>query len=211
MYRPPAFREDSLEAQHALIRERPLGLLVTTGSLGLLADPAPFVLDERAGEFGTLRVHLSRANAQYRALAEAEECLVVFQGPEAYITPTWYETKRETGKVVPTWNYVAVHAWGKPQVVEDAAWLRAQIDALTELMEGRRPKPWAVSDAPGAFVDAQLKGIFGVEIPIARIEGKWKASQNQPEKNRLGVIEGLRSEGAAPMADIVEVRGRSAG
>jgi transcriptional regulator len=211
MYRPPAFREDSLEAQHALIREWPLGLLITTGSPGLLADSVPFVLDESAGEFGTLRAHLSRANPQHQALAQAEECLVVFQGPQAYISPSWYETKRETGKVVPTWNYVAVQAWGSPRVIDDPSWLRAQIDALTELMERCRQKPWAVADAPETFVDAQLKGIFGVEIPIARIEGKWKASQNQPEKNRIGVVEGLRTEGNEAMAEVVAVRGMSAG
>lgn len=211
MYRPSAFREDSLEAQHALIRERPLGLLITTGSLGLLADSVPFVLDEKAGALGTLRAHLSRANPQHQALAEAEECLAVFQGPQAYITPSWYETKRETGKVVPTWNYVSVQAWGRPRLIDDPAWLRAQIDALTGLMEGPRQEPWAVSDAPKPFVDAQLRGIFGVEIPIARIEGKWKASQNQPEKNRSGVAEGLRSEGNEAMAEIVAVRGMLAG
>jgi len=210
MYRPPAFREDSLEAQHALIRERPLGLLVTAGRLGIVADPVPFVVDEQTGEFGTLRAHLSRANPQHRALTEAEECLVVFQGPESYITPSWYETKRETGKVVPTWNYVAVHAWGRPRVIEDEAWIRAQIDALTDLMEGRRPRPWAVSDAPEPFVESQIKGIFGVEIPILRIEGKWKASQNRPEGDRVGVAEGLRSESADAMAEVVEARGRSA-
>jgi transcriptional regulator len=203
MYRPPAFKEDSLEAQHELIVERPFGWLVTTGSLGILADPVPFALDAGAGDFGTLRAHFSRANAQLQALSESEECLVIFQGPDAYITPEWYETKRETGKVVPTWNYVAVHAWGRPQIIEDAAWLRAQIDGLTELMEGRRPRPWAVTDAPASYIDSQLKGIFGVEIPIARIEGKWKASQNQPEKNRVGVAEGLRLEGNEPMAAVV--------
>jgi len=210
MYRPPAFREDSLEAQHELIKERPFGWLITAGSPGILADPAPFVLYTEAGEFGTLRAHFSRANAQYRALAECAECLVIFQGPQAYITPEWYETKREMGKVVPTWNYVAVHAWGNPRVIEDASWLRAQVEALTELMEGRRARPWSVSDAPESYIESQLKGIFGVEIPIARLEGKWKASQNQPAQNRHGVTEGLRGEGNEPMAKVVEIRGASA-
>lgn len=206
MYRPPAFREDDLEVQYALVRAHPLGLLITAGAAGTLADPVPFVLDEKSGEHGTLRAHLSKANPQHRALAEADECLVVFQGPEAYITPSWYETKRETGKVVPTWNYVMVQIWGKPRVVEDAAWLRAQVDALTDLLEGRRPKPWAVADAPAPFVEAQLNGIFGVEIPIARIEGKWKASQNRSLADRAGVVAGLRADNNEPMADIVENR-----
>lgn len=178
------------------------------GPSGIVADSVPFVISELEGEFGTLRVHLAKANPQYQALAHAEECLVVFQGPEAYITPEWYETKKETGKVVPTWNYATVHAWGRPRITEEKAWLRAQIDALTDLMEGHRPRPWAVSDAPEPYIDSQIKGIFGVEIPIARIEGKWKASQNQPEANRLGVAEGLRAEGNESMASIVEERGR---
>lgn len=206
MYRPTAFREDDLEAMHGLIRVRPLGLLITGGALGLLADPVPFVLDADGGEFGTLRAHLSRANPQYRALIAAEECLVAFQGPEAYITPSWYETKRETGKVVPTWNYVAVHAWGRPRVVEDGEWIRAQVEALTKQMEGQRPVPWAVSDAPEAFVDAQIKGIFGLEIPIDRLEGKRKVSQNRSEGDRAGVVQGLRSSGDDAMAALVDGR-----
>ena len=207
MYLPPHFREDSLDIQHKFMRENPLGLLVTHSAHGLIADAAPFILDEASGEFGTLRAHLSRANPQYKALAEADECIIIFQGPQAYITPTWYETKQETGKVVPTWNYVTVHAWGRPQVMEDPAWLRAQIEALTTQMESGRTKPWAVSDAPEAFVQAQMKGIFGIEIPINRIEGKWKVSQNRPEADRLGVIEGLRAEGQEKMAREVEERG----
>ena len=124
------------------------------------------------------------------------------------VTPSWYATKQETGKVVPTWNYVTVHAWGKPQVIEDAAWLRRQLDDLTLLKEGKLPKPWAVGDAPEPYVAAQMKGIVGIEIPIVRIEGKWKVSQNRPEKDRAGVVAGLRAggESAVVMADIVEDR-----
>jgi transcriptional regulator len=207
MYLPPLFREDALEAQHELIRAYPFGLLITGGAAGLIANPVPFVLYPE-GEKGTLRVHLARANPHWRELQTVEECLVVFQGPQGYITPSWYATKRETGKVVPTWNFANVHVWGKPTVTEDAAWLRRQVDDLTIASEGRRAEPWAVDDAPEDFVRAQMRGIVGVEIPISRIEGKWKASQNRPVADRLGVIAGLREEQGPddPMAAMVAAR-----
>jgi transcriptional regulator len=208
MYQPQAFREGNLQAQHDLIEENPLGLLVSTSETGLIADPIPFVIDPTAGEFGTLRAHLAKANPQYRALASARECLVVFQASDAYITPEWYETKRETGKVVPTWNYVTVHVYGRPRLVEDPAWLLAQLSALNDLMEGNRPKPWSIKDAPSDFIRSQAQGIFGVEVEIARMEGKWKVSQNRSSADQRGVIEGLRSEGQSEMADVVESRRR---
>ena len=128
---------------------------------------------------------------------------MIFQGPQAYISPSWYPTKREHGKVVPTWNYIVVQAWGRPRVMDDADWLTAQIGALTTLQESGRAEPWSVADAPEPFIESQLRGIVGVELPIDRIEGKWKVSQNQPEANRRGVAEGLRGEGS-PMASLVE-------
>jgi transcriptional regulator len=209
MYQPPHFREDRLEIQHGLIRAHPFGLLITAGASGLAANPIPFVIDAEASERGTLRGHLARANPQWRDLAGVAECLVVFQGPHDYISPSWYPTKQETGKVVPTWNYVTVHAWGRPRVIEDAGWLRAQVEALTTSREGLRAAPWQVGDAPEAFVGAQLKGIVGVEVPIARIEGKWKVSQNRPAADRVGVVHGLRAQGGASdaMADLVAERG----
>lgn len=209
MYQPPHFREDRLEIQHGLIRAHPFGLLITAGASGLAANPIPFVIDTEASERGTLRGHLARANPQWRDLAGVAERLVVFQGPHDYISPSWYPTKQETGKVVPTWNYVTVHAWGRPRVIEDAGWLRAQVEALTTSQEGLRAAPWQVGDAPEAFVGAQLKGIVGVEVPIARIEGKWKVSQNRPAADRVGVVHGLRTQGGASgaMADLVAERG----
>jgi transcriptional regulator len=209
MYQPPHFREDRLEVQQDLIRAHPLGWLVTAGPGGLMANPIPFLVYAEVSERGTLRAHLARANPQWRELAVVEECLVIFQGPQDYVTPSWYATKRQTGKVVPTWNYVTVHAWGRPRIVEDAAWLRRQIDDLTRLREGVRPMPWKVEDAPDEFVTAQVKGIIGVEIPIDRIEGKWKVSQNRPEADRAGVLAGLREqgEGAEAMAALVAERG----
>jgi transcriptional regulator len=207
MYQPPAFREDRPDVMHALIRAHPLGLLITA-TPGLEANLIPFLVDPEPSPNGTLRGHLARANQQWRALAEGAECLVVFQGPQAYVTPSWYATKRETGKVVPTWNYATVHAWGRPSVFEDPAWLHRQVTAQTESREASRAAPWAVSDAPEAFVASQLKGIVGLEIPISRLEGKWKVSQNRPEADRAGVVEGLRgTEGADPdMAALVAER-----
>ena len=210
MYQPTHFREDRLEVQHDLIRSHPLGLLISTGGDGLVANPVPFVLDAARGENGTLLCHVARANPQWKALAEKPDCLVVFQGAEHYITPSWYATKRENGKVVPTWNYATVHCSGRAVIKDDAAWLAAQIDALTRIQEGARAAPWAVSDAPPPFIAAQLRGIVGIEIPIGRIEGKWKVSQNRPEADRQGVVAGLEADGetAAAMAALVRDRAR---
>ena len=208
----PHFREDRLEVQHGLIRAHPLGLLITSGPGGLLANPIPFLVYADTSKCGALRAHLARGNPQWQELAAVEQCLVVFQGPQEYISPSWYPTKRETAKVVPTWNYVTVHAWGRPQVIDDAAWLRRQLDDLTLLKEGVRPAPWKVDDAPAPYVASQMKGIIGVEIPIDRIEGKWKVSQNRPEVDRAGVVAGLRGGGeqAEVMASLVAERGKTA-
>ena len=209
MYQLPHFREDRLDVQHSLIRAHPLGLIVTAGPGGLMANSIPFVVDSDGTEFGTLRCHLARANGQWRELDAVDECMVIFQGPQDYVTPSWYATKRETGKVVPTWNYVTVHVWGAPRVIDDAVWLRRQLDDLTNLCEAGRPQPWKVDDAPADFIVSQMKGIVGVEIPIARIEGKWKMSQNRPEADRIGVVEGYREKGpaAAAIAELVARRG----
>jgi len=211
MYQPPHFREDSLDVQHALIRSQSLGLLITAGPGGLQANHIPFLIDPDASERGTLRAHLARANPQLQELAAVNECMIAFQGPQQYISPSLYPTKRETGKVVPTWNYITVHAWGRPQVMDDAAWLRQQIDDLTRHKEAARAAPWNVSDAPEAFVDAQVKGIVGLEIPLARIEGKWKVSQNRPAADQAGVAAGLRGAGdeAAVIAAEVTARGKA--
>jgi transcriptional regulator len=210
MYQPPHHREERLEVQHALIRACPLGTLVTLGPSGLTANHIPFLIDANRSALGTLRCHVARANPVWREADPGQDALVVFQGSERYITPSWYETKRETGKVVPTWNYAVVHAHGSMRAIEDGAWLREQIADLTRLKEGLRAEPWAVTDAPDAFVAAQLKGIVGIEIEIARIEGKWKVSQNRPEADRRGVVEGLRAEPepeARQMAELVEAFG----
>ena len=211
MYQPPHFVESRLAVQHALIREHSLGLLITAGPDSLQANPIPFLIDAEASERGTLRAHLARANPQARELAAVTECLVVFQGPQHYISPSFYPTKRETGKVVPTWNYITVHAWGRPRVIDDASWLRRQIEDLTRHKEESRAVPWAVDDAPEAFVAMQIKGIVGLEIPIVRIEGKWKVSQNRPAVDQAGVVAGLRGSGpeAEAMANAVAERGKT--
>jgi transcriptional regulator len=207
MYQPPHFREDRLAVQLDLIRTHPLGLVISAGPGGLMANAIPFLVDPDASAQGTLRGHFARANPQLSELATVEECLIVFQGPQAYITPSWYATKRETGKVVPTWNYVTVHAWGRPTVRDDASWLHRQIEDLTRSREAARAAPWSVSDAPESYIAGQVKGIVGIEIVIARIEGKWKVSQNRPEEDRGGVVSGLRETDQA-MARLVADRGR---
>jgi transcriptional regulator len=206
MYQPPHHREDRREVQHALIRAHPLGVLVTFGAGGLSANLIPFILDSAASEKGTLKGHLARANRQWSDFDPSVEALVIFQGVESYITPSWYAAKQEHGKVVPTWNYATVQVQGPMRVIEDRDWLAGQIAALTAANEAKRSEPWSVTDAPEAFIASQIKGIVGLEIPISRIEGKWKVSQNRPEADRLGVVEGLRAMGdekADGMAELV--------
>ncbi|MHA6643327.1 FMN-binding negative transcriptional regulator [Mesorhizobium sp. A623] len=207
MYQPPLFRETRPDVLHALIRAHPFGLLISSGQDGPTANPLPFVLDDAVEPHGRLRVHLARANPQWRVLADnpGTTVLVVFQGVDSYITPSWYETKRETGKVVPTWNYAMVQVRGTAHVIEDAAWLAQQIGDLTGLHENKRQEPWAVSDAPDAYIQSQIKGIVGIEIDIVEISGKWKVSQNRPVADRAGVAAGLDAETKA--ADAREMAG----
>ncbi|MBZ9648513.1 FMN-binding negative transcriptional regulator [Sphingobium sp. 3R8] len=201
MYSPPAFREDRIEILHKAIAAYPLAMLVTSGASGISANLIPFTLQSDAGELGVLRAHLAKANSQLADLRGDVEALVIFQGPQAYVSPSWYPTKRLHGKVVPTWNYVMVQARGRPVIIDDPDWLRMQIDALTGQQEQYQPEPWSVNDAPADYVDSQLKGITGIEIAIERIEGKWKASQNHPASNKAGVVDGLMAQHlGSPMA-----------
>jgi len=207
MYQPPHFVETRQDVLHGLIRSHPLGLLISNGQDGPVANAIPFLLDTEAGPNGKLRAHLAKANPQWRLLADnpASPVLVVFQGADAYVTPSWYETKRETGKVVPTWNYAIVQVRGTVRVIDDAQWIAQQISDLTLSQEGAREAPWAVTDAPPNFIQSQIKGIIGLEIEIAEISGKWKVSQNRPVADRVGVAEGLEKEaaGAPDMARLV--------
>ena len=197
MYEPPHFVETRPEILHGLIRAHPLGLLISVGPEGPVADAVPFLLDPDFAPIGRLRAHVARANMHWRILAERPDApvLVVFQGPEAYISPSLYETKRETGKVVPTWNYALVQVEGVATVHEGRDWIGEQIDDLTTLHETGRNAPWSVADAPEAYVAAQKRGIVGIEIRIARISGKWKVSQNRSAADRAGVVDGLAASG----------------
>ncbi|HTV69669.1 MAG TPA: FMN-binding negative transcriptional regulator [Rhizobiaceae bacterium] len=207
MYEPPHHKETRLEVLHALIRAHPLGLLISAGADGPVADPVPFLLDAGIGPNGRLRAHLAKANPQVRLLAESTSpVLVVFQGVDTYVTPSWYETKRETGKVVPTWNYVIVQARGQARVIDDKNWLAGQIAELTSTHEAGRTAPWQVSDAPAPFIEAQIKGIVGIELDITDISGKWKVSQNRPIADRAGVADGLEAT-ASDMAKLVRQYG----
>ncbi len=211
MYQPALFREDRLDVMHALIRAHPFGLLVSAGAGGLMANAVPFVLDSEASEKGTLKAHVARANPHWKEFAgDGCDCLIAFQGPQAYVTPSWYATKRETGKVVPTWNYTMVQVRGRCVAHEDAAWLRPQVEALTNEHEASRDDPWKVSDAPDDFIAMQMRAIVGLEIPIAAIEGKWKVSQNRPEADRRGVHAGFveQDETSAAMAALVAAYGK---
>jgi len=206
MYQPPHFVETDHSTLHALIRAHPLGLLISATTEGPVADPVPFLLDTDVGPNGRLRAHVARANPHWKTIRDNPEMpvLVVFQGTDSYITPSWYETKRETGKVVPTWNYSMVQVRGKARAIEDTAWLGQQIRELTGKHEAGRAEPWTVEDAPERYIEAQLRGIVGIEIDISEIHGKWKVSQNRPEADRVGVAEGLSGiEGAAEMTALV--------
>ncbi|HSO08126.1 MAG TPA: FMN-binding negative transcriptional regulator [Pelomicrobium sp.] len=202
MYLPAAFREDDLATLQGIIRAHPLATLVTAGADGLTANHVPMLLDPEPAPLGTLRGHLARANPQ---LATAgSDALVIFHGPQAYVTPSWYESKREHGKVVPTWNFVAVHAYGVLKTFDDPQRLHALVSALTEGQEQGFAQPWHVTDAPDDFVERQLTAIVGIEVSIARLEGKRKLSQNRPEKDRAGVEIGLVERGDADSAAVAE-------
>jgi transcriptional regulator len=211
MYQPPLFKEDRIEVLHGLMRAHPFGLIISVGPDGEpIANAIPLLLDASAGGKGTLRGHLARANPHWKALAETGKALVVFQGPYSYVTPSWYESKKEHGKVVPTWNYVIVQARGTVRIHEDADWLRAHVGELSDAHEEKRAEPWAVSDAPESFIASQLKGIVGFEIEIGSLEGKWKVSQNRPMPDRAGVVAGLTADGGeatSGMAKLVKQYG----
>jgi transcriptional regulator len=209
MYIPNAFQEDRVEVLHDLIRKHPFGTLVTLNQEGLQANHIPFELDTAPEPFGTLYAHVARANSVWRDLAHNDEALVILQGPNSYISPSWYRTRNETGMVVPTWNYAVVHAHGKLQAIEDPIWLRSFVDKLTRTHEQSLPEPWNVSDAPADYIEKQLSAIVGLKLTITRLTGKWKMSQNRPTPDRESVIQALRrqkAESAQAMAESIEDR-----
>ncbi len=208
MYNPAAFREEEPENIRAVIERYPLATLVTVGAGGITASHLPMIYDPAAGSAGVLRGHLARANPQWRDAAPGE-ALAIFSGPDHYISPGWYPSKQEHGKVVPTWNYVAVHARGTVRFVEDPAWLLANVKALTDLHEKRQGTGWKVEDAPASFIDSMVQAIVGVELAITGWEGKAKASQNRSAADREGVIaalERLPATAAREMAQVVKAK-----
>jgi transcriptional regulator len=201
MYVPPAFRVDDIADVHRTMREARSATLVTATQEGLIGTPLPMLLNESEGPNGTLYAHVARANSQWK-LTPSGEAMAIFAGPEAYVSPSWYATKQETHKVVPTWNYVAVHAYGPVEFFDDAVRLLEVITRLTNLHEQQRKDRWAVTDAPADFIKAQLRGIVGLRMPISRLDGKRKMSQNRNLADRAGVINGL-SESHRPEDHIV--------
>lgn len=207
MYIPSHFQETRIEVLHELIRQHPLGTLVTLSTNGLNANHIPLELDFEPTPWGTLRGHVARANPVWRDFNSDVEAMVIFQGADSYITPSWYATKKESGKVVPTWNYAVVHAYGSLKIIDDTVWLRGLVERLTNQHEAAKAAPWKVSDAPENYLEPLLRAIVGIEIPITKISGKWKVSQNQPQTNRTGVIEGLceiADDNASAMATMIK-------
>ena len=197
MYVPHAFAENDTATLHEQMQASPLPVLITHGSQGLLASHVPLLLNPTEGTHGTLYGHLARANPQWQALAEGVEALVIFAGEQAYISPSFYPSKAEHGKAVPTWNYLAVHAYGQPDVFEDHDRLLALVSRLSSKHEANRPEPWTVSDAPRDYIDSMLKAIVGFSIPVSRLIGKRKLSQNRSVADQIGVRDGLLANSTA--------------
>ena len=193
MYEVAAFRETRVEVMHALIHAHPLAALVLQSRDGLAANHIPLLIDPQPTPNGTLLGHVARGNPLW--LEAGAEVLAIFQGPQGYVTPAWYPSKQEHGKVVPTWNYAMVHAHGTLVVHDDAQWLHAFVTRLTDSQESLRAQPWAVSDAPADYIATMVKGIVGIEIPIRKFEGKWKMSQNRLPQDKAGVVAGLEAAG----------------
>lgn len=209
MYNPPLFAEDRIDVLRSFIRDHPFASLVSCGPDGPEATHLPMVLHVDTAAKDLLRCHVARANPHWQIVARSPAVLVIFQGPEHYITPTWYPSTEEHGKVVPTWNYVAVHVRGRARIFEQPAELLPHLRALTDQSEGTRDPRWSVDDAPPEYVEALSKGIVGIEISIDTMQGKWKVSQNRAPSDRLGVVAGLEalsSPASQEMAQLVKQR-----
>ena len=205
MYVPKHFEEQRPDVLHDLMRSHPLAALVTVTPNGLEANHIPFEIDPGPAPLGTLRGHIARANSLWRDFSRDVHALAIFQGPNTYVSPSWYPTKQDTGKVVPTWNYAVVHAHGPLRIVEDPTWLKSLVTRLTSRHEMERKQPWNVSDAPVDYIEKQLEAIVGLEMPIARLTGKWKVSQNRPAVDQAGVVEGLLQQGGESAAAIASL------
>ena len=205
MYIPPSFAEHDVAVMHDFIDAHPLGALVTSATTGLFATHLPLVLERARGERGTLEGHLARANPHHDLVEDGTRALVIFTGADAYVTPSLYPSKRRHGKVVPTWNYVAVHAHGRIRLVRDPDRLRAHLERLTARHEAAQPRPWSIDDTPAGYVDALLGAIVGIEIEIDRLDGKWKMSQNRPAEDVEGVVRGLTASPDAAVREVGEI------
>ena len=194
MYLPKHFEERDPERLRSLIERYPLGALVTATESGLDANHIPFLFADTGSAAGTLHGHIARANPLWREVLRDASALVIFRGPDSFISPTWYPSKRENARVVPTWNYAVVHAHGVLRCVDDPAWVRSHVEALTRVHEGKRDAPWAVTDAPADFIEKLVAAVVGIEISITRLVGKWKVSQNRSISDRVGVVEALERE-----------------
>jgi transcriptional regulator len=204
MYTPEHFKESRTERLHQLMREHPLGMLVTHSDQGLDANHVPFELDATRGEFGALQAHVARANPLWRDFATGAEVMVVFRGPQAYVSPNWYPSKHETHRQVPTWNYEVVHAHGRLRIVDDDRFLRGLLAKLTRRHEASEPRPWKMGDAPPDFIAQMLTQIVGIEVEITRLDGKRKLSENKDERDRQGVVDALRARGSTALADSMD-------
>lgn len=208
MYTPSLFVEERVEVLHSFIRQNPLAVIVTCGSQGPEATHVPVVLHADGGSKGILRCHFARANSQWKTIESSPSVLAIFQGPQHYISPSWYPSKQEHGKVVPTWNYVAVHVRGRARLFENHE-LIEHIHVLTDQNEQAFGKPWSVDDAPKDYIEGMSRAIIGIEIAIDAIEGKWKLNQNRSKSDREGVVAGLRALGSpesVKMAELVAER-----
>lgn len=206
MYLPKHFAEERPEVLHELIRRRPLATLVTLSADGLVANSLPLLLVPEEGGRLFLRGHVARANPVWRESLPDVDVLALFQGDDAYISPSWYPAKAEHGRVVPTWNYVTVQARGRLRFIDDPAWLKDLLERLTREQEDKRAAPWRLSDAPVDYIEKMLAAVVGLELEVTQLVGKWKASQNQPVEAREGVVRGLREEGRSGPADVVAAR-----
>ena len=207
MHRPDHFRVDDVAEMHALMRGRPFAALVSAGAAGLYATHLPTIL-KNDGPYGLIECHLARANPHWKDLATGGEALMIFQGPEGYITPNWYPSKALHGKAVPTWNYAVVHAYGRPEVMQEKDWLLRHVTELSAQQERNEARPWAVSDAPVSYIEVMLRGIVGFRFAITRLEGKWKMSQNREADDRAGVVKGLTARASGDDLEIAEIVSR---
>ncbi|HVW03980.1 MAG TPA: FMN-binding negative transcriptional regulator [Vicinamibacterales bacterium] len=207
MYLPPSFEESRPEVLRDLMTRHPLATVVTLGADGLDANHLPLLYQAAPAPHGTLVGHVSRANRVWRDARLDVDALAIFHGPQGYITPAWYPSKADTGKVVPTWNYIVVHAYGRLRFLDDPTWLRNHVDALTATHEAAQTAPWSVSDAPSDYIDSLIKGIVGFELTVTRLLGKWKLNQNKTDAERGGLVRAMREQNDADtttMAELIE-------